>query len=216
MTTEPTTNQPALDEFWRLWASELFETRSMTLIVREVDKVKEAGDRPVWFIDQLIAALETNKLDEVWLVCADALGMVDKAQEIRDFLKKPAKPMDPELKAALFEDMPEYLLADQPSAQAAAPQLKPHATREQHHGFTCPSCGGHRFGTCSTNFKPHGANELLYPQFPQGVSVGHCNEYLEGFKRCGFTWNRNDPEQEKACLHFMTMEQWAATYAEQA
>lgn len=58
----------------------------------------------------------------------------------------------------------------------------------KYHGFTCPQCGGHLFGTAT---------------WPNKSSVGHCNT-----PTCGYKWDRSDKAAEDAVIQYLTHEEW--------
>lgn len=75
--------------------------------------------------------------------------------------------------------------------------FQPHPDRTKYHGFTCPNCGRHEFGT----------NPL-----PGGVEIGVCHGNQYAGNQCDFTWNRNNEQDENNCFHNMTREQWMETF----
>lgn len=75
----------------------------------------------------------------------------------------------------------------------------------RHHGFTCPNCGSHRFGTYTYRAQ-------FGSKYPPGTQVGHCNEHGNSGNGCEFTWNRNDKAAEDACMYAQTEQEWAAAY----
>lgn len=87
----------------------------------------------------------------------------------------------------------------------------PSVATARHHGFTCPNCGSHYFGTFTNEaVRPGGA--LIDPNFPKQASVGHCNEHGHTGNGCQFRWNRNDAEMEAKCIYEQTLEEWMADY----
>ncbi len=73
----------------------------------------------------------------------------------------------------------------------------------RHHGFTCPACGSHFFGT-----RKHYA--VMGDAYPTGTAVGMCNARQHQPSTCGFEWNRDDPQAEAQCMYEQTPEEWAA------
>lgn len=78
----------------------------------------------------------------------------------------------------------------------------------RYHGFTCPNCGSHYFGT----YKHHSA---MGDQYPHGTSVGCCHaHHHDPSSTCRFTWNRDDKEAEDKAIYHQTKEEWAASWEE--
>ena len=75
----------------------------------------------------------------------------------------------------------------------------------RYHGFTCPNCGSHAFGT-HTHF------EVMGPAHPPGSRVGTCQAYLHEQSDCRFSWNRGDEQAEAQCMYTQTPEEWAASW----
>jgi len=78
------------------------------------------------------------------------------------------------------------------------------------HGFTCPQCSSHMFGS----FK---YNSAMGDEFPAGTFVGRCNgsaHYEPKAKEigCKFQWNRDDPKAEAAVIYHPSEEEWVATF----
>lgn len=70
-----------------------------------------------------------------------------------------------------------------------------HPEGHLYHGFTCPNCGRHEFGTSS---------------LPNGVSVGSCHGHEYSGNGCTFKWDRNNEADEAAAFYTMTREEWMA------
>lgn len=68
--------------------------------------------------------------------------------------------------------------------------------KARYHGFTCPECGSHYFGTSNWH----------------GVLTGHCHGDQHTGSGCGFTWDRTDKAEEARCMYEQTLEEWAASY----
>ena len=78
----------------------------------------------------------------------------------------------------------------------------------RHHGFTCPNCGSHAFGT----FKYHPA---MGKQYPADTRVGSCHEhYSTSESTCRFTWNRDDYLAESQCMYEQSEAEWQDAYEE--
>lgn len=75
----------------------------------------------------------------------------------------------------------------------------PHPERHKYHGFTCPNCGRHEFGTNS---------------MPNGVSVGSCHGNSYSGNGCTFMWDRNKPEDEENVFYHQTPAEWWEQYEE--
>lgn len=73
------------------------------------------------------------------------------------------------------------------------------------HGFTCPSCGSHMFGT-------HKNLGSVTNQYPAGAAIGSCQGFQDTPSECRFTWNRADSAIESQCLYSQTREEWMADY----
>lgn len=56
-----------------------------------------------------------------------------------------------------------------------------HPQGTRYHGFTCPECGRHEFGTSS---------------FPNGVMIGHCHGNSYSNNGCTFSWDRKNFDDE--------------------
>jgi hypothetical protein len=68
-----------------------------------------------------------------------------------------------------------------------------HPDAHKYHGFTCPECGRHEFGTSP---------------LPNGVSIGHCHGHQHSGNGCTFKWDRNNKEDEKNVFYNMTRDEW--------
>lgn len=78
---------------------------------------------------------------------------------------------------------------------------------ERYHGFTCPVCGGHSFGTSNIPNTEYtrgekGLQEHLKP-FELGVKLGNCQS-VTSKGMCDFRWDRDDPIAEMACMDYLT------------
>lgn len=73
----------------------------------------------------------------------------------------------------------------------------PHPKKTEYHGFTCPECGRHEFGTSG---------------LPSGVSVGHCHGHQHSGNGCTFSWDRNNAVDEANVFHHQTREEWMASW----
>lgn len=80
------------------------------------------------------------------------------------------------------------------------------AQAPRHHGFTCPNCGSHFFGT----YRHH---RTMGDKYPHDTSVGNCQEYLHAKSACRFQWNRDDAVAEAECMYTQTPEEWAQSHA---
>lgn len=78
----------------------------------------------------------------------------------------------------------------------------------RYHGFTCPECGSHMFGTHIHHTK------FMGDKYPQGTRVGTCNENQHSGNRCTFEWNRDDPAAEASAMYEQTREEWMASFRE--
>lgn len=76
------------------------------------------------------------------------------------------------------------------------------AATPRYHGFTCPECGHHEFGTYTW---PAAMGTL----FPAGTSVGSCHSHQHHGTGCKFKWNRDDPDAESKAMYEQTPEEWA-------
>lgn len=85
-------------------------------------------------------------------------------------------------------------------AQETAPVVKP-----RYHGFTCPNCGSHMFGT-------HTHYAQMGDKYPPGTRIGTCNEHCHSGNGCSFQWNRDDPVAENACMYQQTHEEYMAEF----
>lgn len=68
-----------------------------------------------------------------------------------------------------------------------------HPNGKSYHGFTCPNCGRHEFGTSS---------------FPNGVTIGHCHGNSYAANGCTFSWDRSNQADEDNAVHTMTSAEW--------
>jgi predicted RNA-binding Zn-ribbon protein involved in translation (DUF1610 family) len=73
----------------------------------------------------------------------------------------------------------------------------------RYHGFTCPNCGSHMFGT-------HTHYRLMGDKYPHGTSVGQCQAFHHSQTDCRFEWNRDDPKAEAECMYEQTETEWQA------
>lgn len=78
--------------------------------------------------------------------------------------------------------------------------MTPHPNHKNYDGFTCPQCGGHKWGTA--RYPEHVAERLGRP-----AHAGHCHSF-----ECHFIWDRDDEAQESACIYNMPREEWHALY----
>ncbi len=78
------------------------------------------------------------------------------------------------------------------------------ATR--HHGFTCPNCGSHFFGT-------YRYEAAMGDKYKSGTQVGKCNRHQHELSDCRFEWDRSNIEQESTAMYEQTKEEWDAEYA---
>lgn len=78
----------------------------------------------------------------------------------------------------------------------------------RYHGFTCPECGSHNFGTHT--------HRILFmgDKYPEGTKVGKCHENQHTGNGCQFEWNRDDPVVEAECIYHQTHEEWMAQFKE--
>lgn len=67
----------------------------------------------------------------------------------------------------------------------------------RYHGFTCPECGSHMFGTIMK---------------PDGTKIGLCHENNYSGNGCSFTWNRKDPDMESKVMYKQTRAEWLAGF----
>lgn len=75
------------------------------------------------------------------------------------------------------------------------------APEPKYHGFTCPQCGSHKFGT--SRFKDEtGKNQHR----------GYCHEDQYTRNGCRFSWDRDNPDEEKAAMYSQTEEEWMQSY----
>lgn len=79
------------------------------------------------------------------------------------------------------------------------------STAPRYHGFTCPKCGSHMFGT-------HKQHESMGDAYPHGTSVGSCHAYVQGQGKCRFQWNRDDPKAEAEAMYTQSPDEWEASY----
>ncbi len=75
----------------------------------------------------------------------------------------------------------------------------------RYHGFTCPNCGSHMFGT-------HTHHRAMGDKYPHGARVGQCNEHQHSGNGCTFEWNRDVAESEESCMYVQTREEWMASF----
>ena len=66
----------------------------------------------------------------------------------------------------------------------------------RYHGFTCPKCGSHYFGT-----------SRMGKDAPQ---VGRCNENQHSGNGCTYEWRRDDADADAACMYEMTEDEFHA------
>ena len=66
----------------------------------------------------------------------------------------------------------------------------------RYHGFTCPKCASHYFGTSSMG--------------KDAPKIGKCNENQYSRNGCTYEWRRDDAEAEAACMYQMTREEFVA------
>ena len=71
----------------------------------------------------------------------------------------------------------------------------------RHHGFTCPKCGSHMFGT-------HMHHSVMGDKYPHGASVGKCQGYLHEASDCRYEWRRDDASAEAECMYEQTPQEW--------
>lgn len=71
----------------------------------------------------------------------------------------------------------------------------------RYHGFTCPKCGSHYFGT-------HKHYAVMGSKYKAGTMVGTCHENLHSGNGCAFEWDRSDVAAESACMYEQTPEEW--------
>lgn len=76
----------------------------------------------------------------------------------------------------------------------------------RYHGFTCPECGSHMFGT-------HKHHQAMGDKYAPGTSVGSCHAHHHGPSECRFEWNRDDAQAESACMYEQSEEEWLAEQA---
>ena len=69
-------------------------------------------------------------------------------------------------------------------------------TMSRYHGFTCPKCGSHYFGTSRM-----GKDEQ---------QIGRCHENQYSRNGCTYQWRRDDYAAEAACMYQMTAEEFFA------
>lgn len=81
--------------------------------------------------------------------------------------------------------------------EGARTGFAPHPQKAEYHGFTCPECGRHEFGSSP---------------LPNGVMVGHCHGHQHSGNGCTFKWDRNVPEDEANVFHHQTAEEWKASW----
>ena len=77
----------------------------------------------------------------------------------------------------------------------------------RYHGFTCPDCGSHYFGT-------HTHHRAMGDKYEHGTKVGKCHEHQHSGNGCTFEWNRGDPEAEAVAMYEQTPEEWMASFKE--
>jgi len=77
----------------------------------------------------------------------------------------------------------------------------------RYHGFTCPDCGSHYFGT-------HTHHRAMGEKYEHGTKVGKCNAHQHTGNGCAFEWNRDDPEAEAIAMYKQTPEEWMASFRE--
>lgn len=79
----------------------------------------------------------------------------------------------------------------------------------RYHGFTCPKCGSHHFGT----------HKEINPKDGREVTIGSCHARL-GYNNpdrnnsCNFSWNRMIPQQEELVMYFQSSEEWDSSRGE--
>lgn len=73
--------------------------------------------------------------------------------------------------------------------------FEPHPDAKKYHGFTCPNCGRHEFGTSP---------------LPDGTLIGNCHgaSYAAESAGCTFSWDRNNAQDEKNAIYSMSREEW--------
>lgn len=86
---------------------------------------------------------------------------------------------------------------------------RPNIDKTKYSGFTCPVCGSHMFGSFR-NLSHNG--RLPYQQYPEGAIIGYCNENQYSFNGCNFIFNRDDKQQENACIYEMSLKEHIAQY----
>lgn len=79
----------------------------------------------------------------------------------------------------------------------------------RYHGFTCPECGSHMFGTYT--YQPS-----MGRKYPAGTRVGMCHENQHSGNGCRFEWDRSDPESESAVMYVQTLQEWMAAFDKNA
>lgn len=72
----------------------------------------------------------------------------------------------------------------------------------RHHGFTCPNCGSHYFGTYTYI-------DRMGTKFPHGTRVGECHAHHHAPSTCRFEWDRGDSSVESQVMYEQTEEEWA-------
>lgn len=79
-------------------------------------------------------------------------------------------------------------------------------TSSRHHGFTCPQCGSHYFGT-------HVHHRVMGDKYPHLTRVGQCGARRhDASSQCKFEWNRDDSIQEHECIYMQTPAEWEQSY----
>lgn len=74
----------------------------------------------------------------------------------------------------------------------------------RYHGFTCPKCGSHFFGT-----------SVLRGPDGQKQTFGRCHENQYSANGCDFTWDRDDAEAEAKAMYEQTKEEWMRSWSPQ-
>lgn len=78
-------------------------------------------------------------------------------------------------------------------------------TKSRYHGFTCPQCGSHYFGTGRYL-------SVMGDKYEHNTQVGYCQAWQHEPSDCRYEWNRDNKEQEAACMYQQTAEEWAAEW----
>lgn len=85
--------------------------------------------------------------------------------------------------------------------------LKTATPNKSYHGFTCPMCGSHMFGTFKLPSLKSFSSRYS-DQYAPGTSVGICHAHGHTGNHCDFHWDRSNKEHETIAIYEMPYEEY--------